>query len=272
MRKTFDKLVLGTSAFALAFLATSGTGASAASSAVDPTSATDPADAAVPARTTVVNTPTTLTVAATPTTLTVVNTPMTAIAAAMTPASTREYYNTSSNLKGTDGVGFNAVTAGSFGLNSQVSLGEFTVSLPDGAATKTFDHTPFSITYNPVKVADTVFGINSPVTISGTLTGTVSGDTSDLKAQFNAVPVKFSTPKGEYDGTISVLDNPLSLVPSSAGGRTTIQAIVTTTAPLPIPAGGGQTNTPEPTTLAILATSLVGLGLRHRLHSARKPA
>ena len=63
-----------------------------------------------------------------------------------------------------------------------------------------------------------------------------------------------------------MLNSPLDLVPSTAGGITTVQAAVGTTTPSP----SDTTTTPEPTTLAILATSLVGLGLRSRLRSARK--
>ena len=226
MRKTFDKMVLGTSALALAMLAG-------------------------PARE--------------------------AKAVAMTTAatSTEEFYSTASSI-GTDPsstgpIGYNPITTGSFGLNSQVSLGEFTVStLPTGQS-KTYDNTPFTITYTPVSVGGTMFGINSPVTLSGVLNGMISGDTSTVTATFNkATSPVFQTPDGSYVSTISVLNDPLGLVPASAGGRTTIQASVTTTASLPSSAGTGTTTTPEPTTLAILATSLVGLGLRHRLRSARK--
>ena len=57
----------------------------------------------------------------------------------------------------------------------------------------------------------------------------------------------------------------LALVPASAGGITTVQAGVNTTFPSP----SGDNNTPEPTTLAILTTSILGFGLPPRPRSRR---
>ena len=137
-------------------------------------------------------------------------------------------------------------------------------TLPDGQST-TYDHTRFSIIYNPVNDQRNAlsFDLGSPVTITGSLTGTISGSQSSVKATFDPIQNPVFTANGTFLNTLSVLNNPLDLVPASAGGRTTVQAQVITSGPVPAP---------EPTTMAILATSLVGFGLRQRLRSGRKSA
>jgi hypothetical protein len=207
-------------------------------------------------------------------------------AAAATPAAAvaapSETYSTSGSI-GTTGVtnsggatgpgpvGYSAVTTGSFGLNSQVSLGGFTVSLGDGSTT-TYKDTPFSINYTPVAIvggdkSQNKFP-NQPISITGVLNGSVTGSTSNVTATFDKFSKSvFSTPDGTFLSTISLPNESITLVPSTTfGGLTTIQAAVTTTAVSPPGLGDGQT-VPEPTTLAILATSIVGLGLRQRLRS-----
>lgn len=170
-------------------------------------------------------------------------------------------------------ISFNPVATGSFTAPSAVGLGEFVVStLPEGQSVS-YDNTKFTINFNPVSIAGSPYPTDSaPVTITGKLNGTLSGGQSSVQATFDPIttPV-FSSADKQYLSTLSVVNNPLNLVPASAGGRTTVQAAVVTTTPAP--AGGGIDNqVPEPTTFAILATAMVGLGLRHRLRSARKSA
>jgi hypothetical protein len=211
---------------------------------------------------------------------------VTATPVSSTPISmgTQEYYSTSGSI-GTTGlsnsnndttlgpVGFTALPSGNFGLNSAISLGSFTVSALSDGSTWTYNNTPFTINYNPVSVGGTNFGTNHPITVTGVLNGQVTGTTSDVVATFNnlAAPA-FSTPDGTYVGNLTIPNNPLALVAASAGGSTTIQGALVTTTSSPSPAGTGSTQTPEPTTLAILATSILGLGLRQRLRSGRKSA
>jgi hypothetical protein len=246
MRKTLGKLILGTSASALALLASAGR---------------VHADAM---------TTTTATTADTPT---------------LQSYSTSGYIGSSdptvsNGISNSNGdttpapVAFNPLTTGSFGLNSAVSLGEFTVSAVSDGSTWTYNNTPFHISYNPLKVGTTAYS-GTPITIDGVLNGTVDGYTSNVTATFSKISTPtFQTPDGVYTSTLSIPNNPLALVASSAGGRTTIQgALVTTAATGTVPPSGGITDnpspTPEPTTLTILATSLVGLGLRQRLRSGR---
>ena len=228
MRTNLGKNVLRSSAFALACLALTGTGASAGVMHTYSTSATIMSDGI---STSDGSTPTTMP------------------------------------------ISYNPVATGAFTAPSAVGLGEFVVSTLPAGQSVTYDNTKFAITYNPVTIAGSAYDASaSPVTISGTLNGTLSGGQSSVVANFDPIttPV-FASADKQYLSTLSVVNNPLALVPASAGGRTTVQASVVTTTPAP--AGGGIDNqVPEPTTFAILATAMVGLGLRHRLRSARKPA
>jgi hypothetical protein len=259
MRKIFGMNVLRTSAFALTCLALAGTGVMA--DAINSTTGTS--TAAV-------------------TSGTVATTSTVAAAAAATPdkpvpvvvQGVNHTYSTSGTvmtdgITGTNVISVNPVASGSFSAPSAVGLGEFVVStLPPGSQT-VYNNTHFSFTYNPVSVAGIPLPAGAtPVTITGVLNGTITGSQSSVKATFDTIssPV-FSTKDGQFLSTLSILNNPLDLVPASAGGRTTIQAQVVTTSPSP----AGDNNTPEPTTLAILATSMVGFGLRQRLR-ARKTA
>ena len=168
----------------------------------------------------------------------------------------------------TNVLSYTPVVAGAYTSPSAISLGEFQVAtLPMGKETD-YNNTPFSITYNPLTVAGQNYSSSAaPITITGHLTGAITGSQSSVVATFDSVtsPAFFS-PDGAYLSTLSVLNSPLALVAPSAGGITTVQAAVSTTAPTP--AGGGGNNVPEPTTFAILATAFIGLGLRKQLRKA----
>jgi hypothetical protein len=167
-----------------------------------------------------------------------------------------------SGVTGTSAVSYNPVASGSFLAPSSVGLGEFVVStLPTGQST-TYTNTHFSIIYNPLTIGGVPYPAGSPpVTITGELNGTITGNQSTVVATFDPIKSPVFTADGNFLNTLSVTNSPLSLVPASAGGRTTVQAQVSTSGPVPAP---------EPTTMAILATSLVGFGLRKKLRSGRK--
>jgi hypothetical protein len=253
MRKIFGMNVLRTSAFALTCLALAGTGVMA--DAMTSTTATPAVTSGTVATTTTVQD-----AAAGKTHDPVV------VQGVNHVYSTSGTINTD-GITGTNVISLNPVASGSFSAPSSVGLGEFVVStLPPGSQT-VYNNTHFSITYNPVSVAGIALPAGAtPVTITGELNGTITGNQSSVKATFDTIssPV-FSAKDGQFLSTLSILNNPLDLVPASAGGRTTIQAHVVTTSPSP----SGDNNTPEPTTLAILATSIVGFGLRQRLRSRK---
>jgi hypothetical protein len=173
-----------------------------------------------------------------------------------------------STITGTPDITFVPVQSGTFNAPSAAGLGYFQVSQTAANTETDYNNTPFTITYNPLAINGAALN-SAPISISGTLTGSITTDangnqSSSVVATFNPIiSPTFSTPNGTFLSTLSVTNSPLNLVPYSAGGDTTVQAQVITSGPKAAP---------EPTTLAILATSLVGLGLRQKLRSNRKSA
>jgi hypothetical protein len=173
-------------------------------------------------------------------------------------------YSTSGSV-GTTGVSgpsvisFNSVPSGTFTAPSSFSLGEFlTAALPPGVST-TYTNTPFQISY----IDQTVDGITpttnqTPITITGELNGVVHGPSqSSVVATFDPLPItEFQT--GNFQNILSILGTTVSLVPSTTnGGQTTAQGqIVVKAAPVP-----------EPATVAIFLSAIVGLGLRRRFRT-----
>lgn len=170
-------------------------------------------------------------------------------------------YSTSGSIGTTGITGPNVISfipeaAGAFTSPSAFSLGTFVVGyLPPGVST-TYDHTPFTLNYTTMKVNGTEPTNNgTPITITGFLNGTIVGPTqSSVVATFSPISnPSFVT--GDFLNNLSVLDAQVSLVPSTTnGGRTTAQGHLRVSA-APVP---------EPATIAVFATTLVGLTLRRR--------
>jgi hypothetical protein len=198
---------------------------------------------------------------------------------------------TGSNVISFVPITFNSSTGGSsttpssntFDAPSNFSLGYFQVGQLDPGVTTTYNNTPFSLTLH----FDSVNGATptpnaTPITISGVLNGTVSGsDVSSVTATFNTpvntpaagatVNSASSTPTqltdtftaGLYNNTLTVPTGNFLIVPSTSNfGRTTMEASLTSVLSPAIPAGdsgGGSTNTPEPTSVALFAMAIGGL-------------
>ena len=159
-------------------------------------------------------------------------------------------------ITGPNVISFIPEAAGAFTSPSAFSLGTFVVGyLPPGVST-TYDHTPFTLNYTTMKVNGTEPSKNgTPITITGFLNGTIYGPSqSSVVATFSPISnPSFIT--DNYLNNLSVLDPQVSLVPSTTnGGRTTAQGHLRVNA-APVP---------EPATIAVFATTLVGLALRRR--------
>ena len=182
-------------------------------------------------------------------------------------------------------INFANITNNTFSSPSHFSLGDFSVTALNSGQSTTYTNTPFEITL----VVNSVDGVTpnpnqTPITVTGVLNGTVSGNNqSNVTATYNTISNgTFTT--GNWSNTLSITDNPQSLVPfTTNGGLTSAQAMLTSTmlsgtASSTSGSGstGGSTGTrstgtsttdiPEPSTIAMFLTTLAGLGV----HRARR--
>ncbi len=147
-------------------------------------------------------------------------------------------------------------------LPGSLDLGQFqTETIPIGGIL-TLNHTPFTINLNlaaaqgvgePVKFAPNV-------TVSGEINGTLSGNgVSSLEAKIASVTPSWPGPL-PFDISSLTTANPIILAPSGVSSGSTAFS-------LSVPTGISPSffSIPEPTTLAVFATALVGLGFRRWL-------
>jgi hypothetical protein len=156
------------------------------------------------------------------------------------------------------------LTSTTVDASSNLLLGSFQVAALPVGTTTTYDKTPFSLTFLPSAYNGIALTDPNPVTITGTLAGTVTGPyQSSVVATFNPI-TKGSFELAGASSTLSILDNQNLLVPSTDGGTTTIEGIIATKGGLP------ESPVPEPSTIALFLSTVGGLGLRRFVLNRRQ--
>jgi hypothetical protein len=165
-------------------------------------------------------------------------------------------------ITGNNVVSFVPVQMAQIDPSSNIPLGSFQVApLPAGQST-TYNNTPFTLTYVPTAFNGVSLN-EAPITVTGMLNGTLSGPfQSSVHVSFNPLTHNgFELATGS-SSTLNLLPNDQKLlVPSSAGGITTLEGQIASTG-LPTPA-------PEPSTIALFLSTVGGLGLRRYVQARR---
>jgi hypothetical protein len=168
-------------------------------------------------------------------------------------------------VTGPNVISFLPASSQSFELTGKdnFALGTFQVA-PNNTGTTTYNNTPFSVTLIPQMLDSAPISNATPIVATGKINGGVTGAYhSTLQATFDPIPTT-TVSLGTGTGNLSVLDNPVLIVPSSTnGGKTTIegQLLSTNVSEAPVP---------EPSTIALFLTTLGGLGLRRRVLARRR--
>jgi len=180
--------------------------------------------------------------------------------------STAGSVDTSVGLTGANVISYIPVTNAEINPTSNLPLGSFQVAaLPTGQST-TYNNTPFSITFAPSSYNNIALTDSTPVTVTGTLSGQITGSyQSSVKVSFNPVTDGAFKIAGA-PSTLNMLQNDQKLlVPASAGGGTTLEGMITTTG-TPNP----EAPVPEPSTIALFLSTIGGLGLRRYVLARRQ--
>ncbi len=170
-----------------------------------------------------------------------------------------------SGITGSNVISYVPVQNAMIDPTSNLPLGAFQVApLPVGQTT-TYNNTPFSLTIDPTGFNGTTLN-QTPLTVTGELNGTVNGPyQSSVQVTFDPITQgSFALAGGT--STLSVLQNDHHLlVPSSAGGITTVEGQLASTGLSPDAAP-----VPEPSTIALFLSTVGGLGLRRYVMTRRQ--
>jgi PEP-CTERM motif len=179
--------------------------------------------------------------------------------------STAGSIDTSIGVTGKNVISYVPITNASIDPTSNIPLGEFQVAALPAGQTTTYDKTPFSITFAPSTYNNIALTGNTPITVTGTVTGQITGNyQSTVAVNFNPVTDGAFQLAGA-SSTLNVLQNEQKLlVPASAGGTTTVEGILHTTS--------SESPVPEPSTIALFMSTVVGLGLRKYVLTRRQRA
>jgi hypothetical protein len=184
-------------------------------------------------------------------------------------------YTTSGQITPTAGVtGTNVISYVPLSTNNtvdlgygptNVGLGNFVITPLAAGTTTTYKDTPFQISFLPASYNGTTVGSDQTVKLTGVLNGVVSGPSSStVHATFDPVPNALISFDSKNSAKFSLPDAPLWLSPSTSnGGLTSAQGLVTPNLQDGVPA-------PEPSTIALLLTTVGGLGLRRYVLARRQ--
>ncbi|APW62154.1 PEP-CTERM sorting domain-containing protein [Paludisphaera borealis] len=186
-------------------------------------------------------------------------------AAAILKYQTATAVDLSHGISGPNVISFTPATAAGVDLSSgtvNTGLGTFVVAPPAAGSATTYTNTPFSITFLPQDLNGTPL-TNVSMVFTGVLNGVVDSPYhSTVTATFDKPTQTLDL--GDQKITFTFPDNAKLLVPSqSNGGVTTAEALLTSTLPPAVP---------EPSTIALVLTTLGGLALRRRVSGRRSRA
>jgi hypothetical protein len=184
-------------------------------------------------------------------------------AAAILKYQTATAIDLSKGISGPNLISFTPAGAAGVDLASgsvNAGLGTFVVAPPAAGAATTYDNVKFAITVLPQDLNGTPLSALSTV-ITGVLNGVIDSPYhSTVTATFDQ-PIE-TLDLGTEQLTFSFPDGAKLLVPSqSNSGLTTVEALITST--------NSEAPVPEPSTIALVLTTLGGLGLRQYVSGRR---
>jgi hypothetical protein len=172
--------------------------------------------------------------------------------------STAGSVDTSVGVTGANVVSYIPITNAQIDASSNIPLGSFQVAPLLAGQSTTYNNTPFSITMVPASYNNTPLTDTTPVTVTGTLNGTITGKyQSSVNVAFNPISNGAFQLAGA-SGTLQMAQNDQKLlVPASAGGITTLEGTIKTSG-----SSNPEAPVPEPSTIALFLSTVGGLGLR----------